>query len=153
MACEAGGVAPTGVTEVYAAASARALPTIRVVAADLAARADFDLDSIDDLRMAVDEAWAMLARIAAPDAAHNPTLRCRFTVWSERIEVATEVNVDDVADLVSPGSLGWRVLECLTDEVSVFVVPGDPGQPGRVCIVLVKRPVTAQQSGRSRCRR
>ena len=58
------------------------------IAADLAARAHFDLDSIDDLRMAVDEAWAMLARIAAPDAAHGATLWCRFTVWSERIEVA-----------------------------------------------------------------
>jgi serine/threonine-protein kinase RsbW len=96
--------------------------------------------------MAVDEAWAMLARIATSDAAHNPTQRCRFTVWAERIEVATEVDVDDVADLLPPGSFGWRVLECLTDEVSVLVLPGEPGQPGRVCIVLVKRPVTAHQS-------
>ena len=146
MACEAGGVAPTGAMDVYTAASALALPTIRVVAADLAARADFDLDSIDDLRMAVDDAWAMLARIAAPDAAHKATLRCRFTVWPERIEVATEVDVRDVTDLLPPGSLGWRVLECLTDEVTALVLPGEPGQPGRVCIVLVKRPVTAHQS-------
>lgn len=143
MACEAGGVAPIGATEVYAAASARALPTIRLVAADLAARADFDLDAIDDLRMAVDDALAMLARIAAPDAAHNATLSCRITVWPERIEVATEVDVDDVADLLPTRSLGWRVLECLTDEVTALVLPG---QPGRVCLILVKRPVTAHQS-------
>lgn len=146
MAWEAWGVAPTGATEVYAAASARALPTIRLVAADLAARADFDLDSIDDLRMAVDDAWAMLARIAAPDAAHHATLSCRITVWPERIEVATEVDVDDVADLLPTHSWGWRVLECLTDEVSALVLPGEPGQPGRVCLILVKRPVTAHQS-------
>lgn len=145
MACEAWGVAPTGAMHVYTAASTRALPTIRLVAADLAARADFDLDSIDDLRMAVDDAWAMLARIAAPDAAHN-TMRCRFTVWPERIEVATEVDVEDVADLPPTRSFGWRVLECLTDEVTALVLPAEPGQPGRVCIVLVKRPVTARQS-------
>lgn len=146
MACGAGGVAPTGATDVYTAGSALALPTIRVLAADLAARADFDLDSIDDLRMALDEAWAMLARIAAPDAAHNATLNCRFTVWPERIEVATEVNVDDVADLLPTRSFSWWVLECLTNEVSALVLPGEPGQPGRVCIILVKRPVTAQRS-------
>ena len=146
MAWEAWGVAPTGATDVYTAASARALPTIRLVAADLAARADFDLDSIDDLRMAVDDAWAMLARIAAPDAAHHAMLSCRITVWPERIEVATEVDVDDVADLLPTHSFGWRVLECLTDEVSALVLPGEPGQPARVCLILVKRPVTAHQS-------
>lgn len=102
MACGAGGVAPTGATEVYTG-SAHALPTIRVVAADLAARADFDLDPL----MTCGWRWTMRGpccpRIAAPDAAHKPMLRCRFTVWPERIEVATEVDVDDVADLLSSG--------------------------------------------------
>jgi hypothetical protein len=49
---------------------------IRAVAADLAARADFEVDSIDDLRMAVDDACTMLIEIAAQGA----TLSCRFTV-------------------------------------------------------------------------
>ena len=102
--------------------------------------------SAKDLRMAVDDAWAMLARIAAPDAAHHAMLSCRITVWPERIEVATEVDVDDVADLLPTHSFGWRVLECLTDEVSALVLPGETGQPGRVCLILVKRPVTAHQS-------
>ena len=80
------------------------------------------------------------------DAAHHAMLSCRITVWPERIEVATEVDVDDVADLLPTHSFGWRVLECLTDEVSALVLPGEPGQPGRVCLILVKRPVTAHQS-------
>ena len=40
--------------EVRTTASAALIPTIRAVASDLAARADFDLDAISDLRMAVD---------------------------------------------------------------------------------------------------
>src|SRR2546423_5399007 len=77
------------VVELHTTASTTvAIPTIRVVAADLAGRADFDLDSIADLRMAIDDACAVLVRLAAPGA----TLRCRLTVWPERIEMAAEVD-------------------------------------------------------------
>jgi len=50
--------------EVRTSASAALIPTIRAVASDLAARADFDLDAISDLRMAVDEACATLVDVA-----------------------------------------------------------------------------------------
>ncbi|PZS37822.1 MAG: anti-sigma factor, partial [Pseudonocardiales bacterium] len=91
--------------ELRTAASTVSIPTIRTVAADLAARADFDLDSIDDLRMAVDDLCAMLVRIAAADA----TLCCTFTVRPERIEVVAETDVDDLADPLPTGSFAWRV--------------------------------------------
>jgi hypothetical protein len=45
-------------------ARAVVIPMIRTVAADLAVRANFEVNSIDDLRMAVDDACAMLVRIA-----------------------------------------------------------------------------------------
>jgi hypothetical protein len=45
MASGAGSVAPTGATELRITASSLAIPTIRTVAADLATRADFDLNS------------------------------------------------------------------------------------------------------------
>lgn len=91
--------------------SSLAIPTIRTVAADLATRAHFDLDSIDDLRMAVEDACAMLVRIAAP----NATLSCRFTVRADRIELAADadVDVDDGAEALPTGSFGWRVLSLL----------------------------------------
>ncbi|MCA1837146.1 MAG: anti-sigma factor, partial [Actinobacteria bacterium] len=54
--------------ELHTPASTVVIPVIRVVAADLAARADFEGDSVDDLRMAVDDACAMLVRIAARGA-------------------------------------------------------------------------------------
>jgi serine/threonine-protein kinase RsbW len=128
--------------ELHTPASSSAIPTIRTVAADLAARADFDLDSIDDLRMAVDDLCAMLVRIAAD----NATLSCRFTVRAERIEVAADVDVDDLADRLPTGSFGWRVLECLADEVSAVSLPAEAGRQGRVCITLTKDAVRAHQS-------
>jgi serine/threonine-protein kinase RsbW len=127
--------------ELHTAASTIAIPTIRTVAADLAARADFDLDSIDDLRMAADDLCAMLVRIAAD----NATLSCRFTVRPERIEVAAEVDIDDAADSLPTGSFGWRVLECLADQVSAVSLPAEPGRQGRVRVTLVKDAVRAQQ--------
>lgn len=127
--------------ELRTAASTVSIPTIRTVAADLAARADFDLDSIDDLRMAVDDLCAMLVRIAAA----NATLYCTFTVRPERIEVAAETDVDDLADPLPTGSFAWRVLQCLADEVGATSVPAEPGGRGRVRITLAKDALTAPQ--------
>src|SRR3712207_2378660 len=69
---------PDGVStvEVRTSATAALIPTIRAVASDLAARADFDLDAISDLRMAVDEACATLVDVAAPTS----TLQCTFQI-------------------------------------------------------------------------
>jgi len=127
--------------ELHTAASQLVIPTIRTVAADLAARADFDLDSIDDLRMAVDDACTMLV----PMAAANATLCCTLTVWVERIELAAEVEADDSADPLPTGSFGWRILESLADEVSGLFLPGAPGKGGRVRITLAKGAPTAPQ--------
>lgn len=127
--------------ELRTAASTVVIATIRTVAADLAARADFDLDSIDDLRMAVDDLCAMLVRIAPPDA----TLRCRFTARPERIEVAAEVDVEDGTEPPATRSFSWRVLECLADDVSAVSVPRELEQRARICITVAKNAMTAQQ--------
>jgi serine/threonine-protein kinase RsbW len=111
--------------ELRTTASALAIPTIRTVAADLAARADFDLDSIDDLRMAVDDVCAMLVGIAA----ENGTLSCSFTVLAERIELKAEVEADHLIDPLPKGTFDRRVLESLVDEVSGVLLPGKP-HPG-----------------------
>jgi serine/threonine-protein kinase RsbW len=138
MASGAGSVAPTSATELRITASSLAIPTIRTVAADLATRAHFDLDSIDDLRMVVDDACAMLVGIAAS----NATLNCRFTVATDRIELAADVDVDDGAEALPTGSFGWRVLSYLADEVTARVLPGELGQHARVGITVAKDAVT-----------
>src|SRR4051794_33253197 len=48
--------------------TATQLPAVRAMAGDLAMRMDYDLDAVEDLRLAVDEACATLAQIAAGDA-------------------------------------------------------------------------------------
>jgi serine/threonine-protein kinase RsbW len=58
------------------------VPTIRIMAADLAGRADFTLDGIDDLRMAVDEACGCLLLLADQEQ----PLHCSFQVSPAKIE-------------------------------------------------------------------
>jgi serine/threonine-protein kinase RsbW len=98
--------------EVRIAASAAQISAVRVVTADLAARQDFDLDAVSDLRMAVDEACATLVPLAAP----NTMLCCRFFLGADSIEVLVTVTVDRPVR-VPQNTFGWRVLSTLTDEV------------------------------------
>jgi serine/threonine-protein kinase RsbW len=106
--------APGGtVVEVRVAAQADQVPIVRTVAAEVAARADFDLDSISDLRMAVDEVCATLVGLAAPGAA----LRCVFAVDPDRIQVAVTAPPRRPGAVFDTRGFGWRVLQTLVDEV------------------------------------
>ncbi len=112
--------------------SAAELPPLRVVAADLAARADFDLDTVADLRLAVDEAASELVTIALPDT----VLTCTFQLDTAQLEVTTWVPARPGGRL-RQDSFGWRVLTTLVDEVRVI---GDPqADPPVVGISLCKR--------------
>jgi serine/threonine-protein kinase RsbW len=113
------------VVEVRTAATAALIPTIRAVASDLAARADFDLDAISDLRMAVDEACATLVDLAAPTS----TLTCVFRVQAERIEVRAQVEAAQDGITVSTDTFGWRVLQTLADHVEAQHDAGNGGAP------------------------
>ena len=56
------------------------LSVLRTATAGLAARLDFTLDEIEDLRIAVDEACAMLLSQARPGG----SLECDFTLGQDR---------------------------------------------------------------------
>jgi serine/threonine-protein kinase RsbW len=114
------------------AAEAAELPPLRLVAADLAARADFDLDTVEDLRLAVDEAAAELVAVAAADA----VLTCTLWLKNGQMEVTASVPAKPGAR-VRQDSFGWRVLTTLVDEVRVTDEP-DSDCPV-VSITLVKR--------------
>lgn len=132
--------------EVRTTASAALIPTIRAVASDLAARADFDLDAISDLRMAVDEACATLVDVAAPSS----SLRCVFRVLPEQIQVHAEVQAAQSDSKVSTDTFGWRVLQTLADEVEVeHQVAGD-GERAIVGIRLGKRAGAPSPGGQER---
>ena len=104
-------------------ATAAQLPPLRVVAGDLAARADFDLDAVADLRLAVDEAAAELVAVAAPGA----SITCTFLVGDEGMEATVTVPVERATTLRTDSS-GWRVLATLVDRVHPLD-GSDDGQP------------------------
>jgi len=96
------------------------LSAVRAVAADLAMRADFDLDAISDLRMAVDEACsALISR-----AVEGEVLVCRFDVRPEQIHFSAQVPTTSTA-APSRESFGWRVLTALADSVNTWVTTGE----------------------------
>lgn len=86
------------------------LGVLRTATAGLAARLHFALDEIEDLRIAVDEACAMLLAVAT----HDAELQCHFTVTEDAL--AVEVTVPTVPDARLPGesSFAWKVLTALT---------------------------------------
>ncbi|MER7166600.1 ATP-binding protein [Micromonospora sp. NPDC000207] len=86
------------------------LGVLRTATAGLAARLQFALDEIEDLRIAVDEACAMLLAIATRDA----ELECRFTVTDDALTVQVTVPTVHGATLPSESSFAWKVLTALT---------------------------------------
>jgi len=110
------------------------LPIIRSLAASIAMRADFDLDSIADLRLAVDEACSTLITQSAP----RSTLRCAFHVNAEEIRfVVSAPSTSDTKP--SSDSFGWRVLTTLTDHTATWIDGPDDSDAPLVHIELAKR--------------
>ncbi|HEV7789971.1 MAG TPA: ATP-binding protein [Pseudonocardia sp.] len=128
-------VAETGaaVVEIRISARPALIPTIRAVASDLAGRADFDLDAISDLRMAVDEACTTLVALAATDG----MLSCKFVLNHAQIEVTVSTTTPAPGAEVRTDSFGWRVLQTLADEVTA--AHGIDGEPDAIAIRLTKR--------------
>jgi len=109
------------------------LSVLRTATAGLAARLQFTLDEIEDLRIAVDEACAMLLALAAVDA----ELTCRFEVTEEAL--AIEVGVDsDSGHLPGTQSFAWQVLTALAGDVSTNTEAAASARQ-RVTIRLAKR--------------
>jgi serine/threonine-protein kinase RsbW len=108
------------------------LPIIRSLTSSIAMRADFDLDAIADLKLAVDEACSTLITRAVPDAA----LRCTFMVRKDEIRFV--VSIRSTSDTKpSSDSFGWRVLTTLTDHANSWVEPD--GAQHLVHIEVAKR--------------
>ncbi|MGB2569735.1 ATP-binding protein [Micromonospora citrea] len=96
------------------------LGVLRTATAGLAARLQFALDEIEDLRIAVDEACAMLLAIATRDA----ELECRFAVTEDALTVEVTVPTVRGATLPSESSFAWKVLTALTTAASAHAADG-----------------------------
>jgi len=93
--------------------------TLRLTAASLAARCDLTIDDIEDLRLAVDEACALLLPHASPDA----DLDARFVLAAGRLGVETSVATADAAEPDRSG-FAWTVLGALANDVAVNSTDG-----------------------------
>jgi serine/threonine-protein kinase RsbW len=100
------------VVELRLPAESAYLSVLRTATAGLAARLDFTLDEIEDLRIAVDEACALLL----PDARPEFPLVCRFTLETDCLEVTVEATTNAGR---TPGreSFAWTVLTALAGDV------------------------------------
>ena len=92
------------------------LSILRTATAGVAARLDFTLDGIEDLRMAVDEACALLL----PQSKAESNLRCAFDVGESSLTIAV------TAESLSPkpprrDGFAWTVLTALTTDVDATV--------------------------------
>ncbi|WP_422771615.1 anti-sigma regulatory factor [Plantactinospora sp. WMMC1484] len=105
------------------------LGVLRTATAGLAARLHFALDEIEDLRIAVDEACAMLLAVATRDA----ELDCRFAVTDDALTVEVSVPTTRGARLPAESSFAWKVLTALTTSATATAT-GD-----RATITLLTR--------------
>jgi serine/threonine-protein kinase RsbW len=105
------------------------LSVLRTATAGLAARLDFTLDEIEDLRIAVDEACAMLLSQAVP----GTSLECDFELGADMMTITVSV-FSAQGRLPARDTFAWTVLSALAGRVDSRVGPDD-----RVTIVLQKR--------------
>ncbi|MEU4511612.1 anti-sigma factor [Nonomuraea wenchangensis] len=112
------------------------LSVLRTATAGLAARLDFTLDEIEDLRIAVDEACAMLLNEAVPGTDLTAEFELTGQEMQVRVEVATVGSSAPKRD-----DFAWMVLTALADDVDAVTDGAD-----RMAIVLRKRRGTAQST-------
>ncbi|HEU4947367.1 MAG TPA: anti-sigma regulatory factor [Kribbella sp.] len=106
----------------------------RSVVGNLAARNDFTVDAIDDLRIAVDEACALLLPQATDDV-----LDCVFRIEPPLLIVSTTATVphDWRPDT---SSFGWTVLAALVDSVAA------ESTDGRLTITITASAAVSEQA-------
>ncbi len=91
--------------EVRLPAAGAYLSVLRTATAGLAARLDFTLDEIEDLRIAVDEACAILLQQAVPGS----VLSCVFRLVDDSLEVTVSAPTTD-GHAPSRDTFAWTVL-------------------------------------------
>lgn len=101
---------------------------LRTVVSGIAARRDYTLEQVDDLRMAVEEAAVLLLRHG-----DGTPLELHATVRPEELHVELSTDIVGPDPVVDPASFSWMILQALTDDLSTTV------DGGRARLTLVKQ--------------
>jgi serine/threonine-protein kinase RsbW len=121
------------------------LPAVRAMAGDLAMRMDYDLDSVEDLRLAVDEACAILASLGRDDE----PLTVVFETTRAGLHIDAWVATTEATTVPRDG-FGWAVLQTLVDAVDAGPstqdkVPAGDGNPTPVAVVTMDKYLPGQR--------
>jgi serine/threonine-protein kinase RsbW len=95
---------------------------LRTTTAGLAARLDFTLDDIEDLRIAVGEACAIVLEQARTDG----DLHASFDLGAGELTVTVSADADQASTPDTDG-FGWQVLTALTTRATAEVTPAGVG--------------------------
>ncbi len=93
---------------------------MRMTTAGLAARFDFTLDDLEDLRIAVGEACALLLE----HADETSEFTANYHLGPGRIDLRVAMNTADRSATPDHGSFGWQVLSALVDNLSEQTTEG-----------------------------
>jgi serine/threonine-protein kinase RsbW len=106
---------------------------------------DYDLDAVEDLRLAVDEACATLVTVAAGDS----PLTVVFETTRAGLHIDAWVPTTEGTDVPRDG-FGWAVLQTLVDTVegrpaTQDEVPGGDGTTSPVAVIAMDKYLPGQR--------
>ncbi|OBG01717.1 hypothetical protein [Mycolicibacter sinensis] len=91
------------------------LAVVRMLVGAIATYEDLNVDTVADLRLAIDELCTQLIRCAAAGA----TLKVVIDPQDDAVTVEASA-AGGAADVLTPGSFSWHVLTSLVDDVQTF---------------------------------
>lgn len=123
------------------------LPAVRAMVGDLAMRMDYDLDAVEDLRLAVDEAAAILSQVSTGDA----PLTVIFETSRAGLHIEAWVPAAEGQEVPRDG-FGWAVLATLVDAVDAARatqagVPAGDGSDAPVALITMDKYLPGRRPG------
>ena len=105
---------PFDLVTVTVPATANHLAILRTAVGGFAARDQFTLDQVDDLRMAVEEAAVQLLRHSRGDR-----ITMEVVTTEAGVEVRLSGNVADDDPVIDESSFSWTILRALADDIRI----------------------------------
>ncbi|MGQ4599606.1 ATP-binding protein [Nocardia sp. R6R-6] len=115
----------TGTISVRVPAESEQLAMLRALAETIVLMADFGIDEVTDIRLALDEVASALVLDAVPGS----ELDCAFSFDGDAVDVrVAAVTMSDATP--DQSGFGWHVVATLTDSVSASQETPDPAAGG-----------------------